>query len=60
MRCILSSIIYDRHDLVDLDVPLLLGLKSLEPLIIVQALLLGDSLEHVLDTRHHTLETTVK
>ena len=38
--------------------PLLLGLEALEPLIIGDALALADTLEHVLNTGHHTLETT--
>jgi len=38
--------------------PLLLGLQSLEPLIIVNALALADALKHVLNTRHHSFETT--
>jgi hypothetical protein len=37
--------------------PLLGLLQALDPLFVVKALLLGNSLEHVLDSRHHTLET---
>ena len=44
--------------LVDLNVPLLLGLKSLQPLVVVQSLLVGNALEHVLDSGHHSLKTT--
>jgi len=44
--------------LVDFDVPLLGLLQALEPSIEVKSLLLGNSLEHVLDARHHTLKTT--
>ena len=44
--------------LVHLNVPLLLGLQSLEPLVVVDSLLVTDFLQHVLDSRHHTLEST--
>ena len=37
--------------------PLLLGLEALQPLIIVKTLVFSNLLEHVLDSRHHTLET---
>jgi hypothetical protein len=37
--------------------PLLLLLESLDPLVVVKSLLGGNSLEHVLDSRHHTLKT---
>jgi hypothetical protein len=43
--------------LVDLDVPLLGLLQSLEPLVVVKILLFGNSLQHVLDSRHHALKT---
>ena len=38
--------------------PLLLGLEALEPLIIVELLAFAHTLEHVLNTGHHSLETT--
>jgi hypothetical protein len=44
--------------LVDLNVPLLGLLESLEPLVVVKSLGSSNSLEHILDTRHHTLKTT--
>mmetsp|Transcript_774 Transcript_774/g.1825 ORF Transcript_774/g.1825 Transcript_774/m.1825 type:complete len:343 (-) Transcript_774:65-1093(-) len=37
--------------------PLLGLLKSLEPLVVRNSLLLTDSLEHVLDSRHHSLKS---
>ena len=43
--------------LVHLNVPLLLGLQALEPLIIVKSLLLGNTLKHVLDSGHHSLQS---
>ena len=44
--------------LVDFDVPLLVLLELLAPLVVVDVLACGDSLEHILDTRHHSLKTT--
>jgi hypothetical protein len=44
--------------LVDFNVPLLLLLESLEPFIVVDVLACGNSLEHILDSRHHSLKTT--
>ena len=44
--------------LVDFDVPLLGLLQALEPFIIVNILLCGNTLEHILDTRHHSLKST--
>mmetsp|Transcript_42874 Transcript_42874/g.130419 ORF Transcript_42874/g.130419 Transcript_42874/m.130419 type:complete len:611 (+) Transcript_42874:1500-3332(+) len=38
--------------------PLLCLLESLEPCVVIQSLLLGNALEHILNTRHHTLEPT--
>mmetsp|Transcript_8162 Transcript_8162/g.18080 ORF Transcript_8162/g.18080 Transcript_8162/m.18080 type:complete len:391 (-) Transcript_8162:65-1237(-) len=46
------------HCLVDFDVPLLGLLQLLDPDVVVDFLLGGNSLEHVLDTRHHSSETT--
>ena len=43
--------------LVDLNVPLLLLLQALDPLIVVNALAGSNFLEHILDSRHHTLKT---
>ena len=43
--------------LVDLNVPLLLLLQALDPLVVVNVLASGNSLEHVLDSRHHSLKT---
>mmetsp|Transcript_65147 Transcript_65147/g.174687 ORF Transcript_65147/g.174687 Transcript_65147/m.174687 type:complete len:250 (-) Transcript_65147:409-1158(-) len=42
--------------LVDFHMPLLLGLESLEPFVVVDFLFFADGLEHVLDSGHHTLE----
>mmetsp|Transcript_21509 Transcript_21509/g.32028 ORF Transcript_21509/g.32028 Transcript_21509/m.32028 type:complete len:348 (+) Transcript_21509:155-1198(+) len=44
--------------LVDLNVPLLGLLQTLEPSIVVKSLGFSNSLKHGLDTRHHTLKTT--
>jgi hypothetical protein len=44
------------HYLVHVNVPLLLGLESLEPLIIIKTLAGSNNLKHVLDSGHHTLE----
>mmetsp|Transcript_9287 Transcript_9287/g.16635 ORF Transcript_9287/g.16635 Transcript_9287/m.16635 type:complete len:203 (+) Transcript_9287:68-676(+) len=38
--------------------PLLLGFQTLQPLIIIQTLLLGNTLQHFLDSRHHALQAT--
>merc|ERR1719183_2817722 len=45
-----------RRRLVHLDVPLPLLLDPLEPLLVVDALLLAHALEHLEDARHHPLE----
>ena len=44
--------------LVDFHMPLLGLLQTLEPRIVVEILALGNTLEHRLDSRHHTLEST--
>ena len=46
-----------QKDILGREVLTLLGLKSLEPFVIVKTLVFGDLLEHVLDSRHHTLKT---
>mmetsp|Transcript_21230 Transcript_21230/g.59076 ORF Transcript_21230/g.59076 Transcript_21230/m.59076 type:complete len:372 (-) Transcript_21230:1819-2934(-) len=46
-----------QNTLVHLDMPLLLGLEALEPVRVLESLLLGDSLEHVLDSWHHSLQS---
>merc|ERR1719183_2487385 len=45
------------HCLVDLDVPLLGLLQALDPFIVINILLLGNSLQHILDSGHHSLQT---
>lgn len=54
-----GSKIFHGHTLhlVHLNMPLLGLLKSLEPLVVRNSLLLTDSLEHVLDSRHHSLKS---
>lgn len=44
------------YNLVHLHVPLVAVLQVLGPLLIVNALVLGHNLEHVLNAWHHTLE----
>jgi hypothetical protein len=46
-----------RNLLVNLNVPLLLRLEPLQPLFIVQALGRCNTLQHILDTRHHAFQT---
>ena len=38
--------------------PLLVLLQSLQPLIVLQSLRLSNSLQHILNSRHHTLQPT--
>merc|ERR1712125_66900 len=47
----------DTRSLVDLDVPLLGLLEPLDPLVVVDSLLLANSREHFLNSRHHSLES---
>ena len=44
--------------LVNLNMPLLCLFQSLQPLIIVDTFLFCNTLEHILDARHHSLQTT--
>lgn len=48
---------YSTGGLVHLHMPLVLVLQALHPLLVLDALAGSHSLEHVLDARHHTLQT---
>jgi len=46
------------YNLINLNMPLFLCFKSLEPFIIVKSLALSNTLKHILNSRHHSLKTT--